>query len=183
MIESLMNDSDEYFDDSFIFDEAVLASIQATEERLGASLSQARPTLPAPPRLQASSSPPPSKRLKTSHDSIEPSGACRVVRVPPGPVLIGMDGSDLNPEIRVGPDGNYVVSTQYNSQKPSASNDEGFKEMQQSLREAQDALLVKAGEVSILRQAIDKVRSAPFRDSQVFINRSTDKKRVCRSGC
>jgi hypothetical protein len=102
----MMDDSDEYFDDSFVLDEAALASIQATEERFSASLTQAHPTRsPAP---QAPHSPPPSKKLKTSHDSVDH----RDFGVPSRPGIRRMESFDLNPEIRVGPDGNYVVSTQ-----------------------------------------------------------------------
>lgn len=175
-----MDDSDEYFDDSFVLDEATLASIQATEERFGASLSQARPTPPAPsPRLQASSSPPPSKRLKTYHESVRPSGSLRVANVPPRPVLTGMESSDLNPEIRVGPDGNYVVSSQYTTQQMNAASNNGaHMALQQSLREAQDALLVKAGEVSILRQTIEKVRPDSVPKSASLINGSRQRKNM-----
>ena len=98
-----MDDSDEYFDDSFTLDEAALASIQATEERFGAHLSQARHSQLA----VRASSPSPAKRLKTSHGSLENG----IARVPPRPVFKRMGSLELNPEIRVGPDGNYVVST------------------------------------------------------------------------
>lgn len=192
-----MDDSDEYFDDSFILDEAALASIQATEERFGASLSQARCSQPAP-LLQASPSPPPPKRSRISHIN-------GVARVPPQP-LLRTESLELNPEIRVGPDGNYVVSTQSKALTQAARSNGGPSGLaarlpdsadihtelasvraqlavvsaslsmtaiefllrqdklnaenvaiQKSLREAQDAQLVKAGEVSILRQTIDKV--------------------------
>ena len=100
-VHNTMDDSDEYFDDSFVLDDDTLASIQATEERFGASLSQ-RPhtrSLPAQPRRQASMSPPPSKKLKR-----------------------GLEISDLNPEIRVGADGSYVVGAQSTALNHAAIN-------------------------------------------------------------
>ncbi|KAF8498812.1 hypothetical protein JB92DRAFT_2983879 [Gautieria morchelliformis] len=169
-----MDDSDEYFDDSFVLDEAALALIQATEERFGASLSQAHPTRSAP---QAPPSPPPAKKLKTTHDSVDHRASAQLG-------IRRMESFDLNPEIRVGPDGNYVVSTQSKTSSHAARSDgsSGLVHpdsshihaelasiraqlaevnaanavIQRSLREAQDAQLVKAGEVAILRQTIDK---------------------------
>ncbi|KAF8583883.1 hypothetical protein K439DRAFT_1661015 [Ramaria rubella] len=114
-----MDDSDEYFDDSIVLDEAALASIQATEERFGASLSQVHSHPPSPsfqqppPPLRSAQgipSSPPAKKLKTSHREAGVSSA--TIRAPPQPALRRTESTDLIPEIRVGPDGNYIINAQ-----------------------------------------------------------------------
>lgn len=51
--------------------------------------------------------------------------------------------------------------------------------MQKSLRDAQDAQLVKAGEVSILRQTIDKVCIRFLSPDNVTSSVGLDKKGAC----
>lgn len=105
-----MDDSDEYFDDTIILDDAALASIQATEEKFAASLSQLSPTtLSTNP--QSSVAPPPAKRIKISHDYDGLSGGNGNSRIS-GQNLHRMESMDVNVDIHFGPDGNYSMSTQ-----------------------------------------------------------------------
>ncbi|KAF8508578.1 hypothetical protein BU17DRAFT_99657 [Hysterangium stoloniferum] len=125
-----MDDSDEYFDDSFTLDDEALASIQETEERFTASVSQTQvpppqlvvphPLLiPQPPQplsrnCEALPNAPPSKRLKTSHGEAEsrPKPLANDVTMRTAPTkLRRMESMGYDLDIRVGPDGKYVMAT------------------------------------------------------------------------
>jgi len=125
-----MDDSDEYFDDTLVIDDAVLASIQAVEEQfVAASASQAQSSRRSP-NLSARASdssikPPPSKRLKVSHDYHSPQtpiASAPAVRHHPLSRMESMDMKLDQLDIRCGPDGSYIMGTPQTSSSSSTTN-------------------------------------------------------------